>query len=117
MRTREHRPVDRRQQLVPRAELSGRLQHRKTGSEAVGATAIGALALGTLALGALAIGALAVGALAIGRVKVGRARVRRLEIDELVVRTIRIVGDTPDPVARLIDAQSESASQPESTDR
>lgn len=109
MRDRERRPVDSRQQLVPRAESSGSLPHRKAGSEAVGASVIGALALGTLALGALAIGALAIGAVAIGRVKVGRARVRRLEIDELVVRKIRIVGDTPAPVAALIEAQGESA--------
>jgi hypothetical protein len=116
MRTRDRRPVEDRLKLLPRPESSGRL-HRKTGSEAVGASAIGALALGTLALGALAIGALAIGALAVGRVKVGRARIRRLEIDELVVRKIRFVDDTPAPVARLIEAKSESAASPESTDR
>ena len=49
--------------------------------------------------------------------KVDRARIRRLEIDELVVRKIRIVGDTPAPVAGLIEAKSESASPPDPADR
>lgn len=47
-------------------------------------------AIGALAVGAVAIGALAVGALAIGRLAIGRARIRQLEIDELVVRCLRV---------------------------
>lgn len=58
---------------------------------ATGAQAIGTLATGSLAVAAVAVGALALGALAVGRLFVGRARIRHLEIDELVVRRIRVV--------------------------
>lgn len=47
-------------------------------------------ALGALAVGAVAFGALAVGAFAIGKLVIGRARVKRLDIDELVVRSMRV---------------------------
>lgn len=53
--------------------------------------ALTAAALAATALGAMAIGALAIGALAIGRLAVGSARFRRLEIDDLVVRRLRIL--------------------------
>src|SRR5689334_2788783 len=63
---------------------------RPMGSRTFPATATGASAVGTLALGAIALGALAIGALAIGRLAVGSARIRRVEIDELVVRHLRV---------------------------
>jgi hypothetical protein len=50
-------------------------------------------AWGALAIGATAFGAVAIGALAVGRLAVGRAGIRRLEIDELVVRRLRITGE------------------------
>jgi hypothetical protein len=50
-----------------------------------------------LALGALAVGALAIGALAIGRLAIGHARIRRLEIDELVVRKLRVIDELETP--------------------
>jgi hypothetical protein len=50
-----------------------------------------ALTLGAVALGAFATGALAIGAVAIGGLVIGRARIRRLEIDELVVRRLRLI--------------------------
>lgn len=65
-------------------------RHLRLYSQSIGAEAIGATAIGSLAVGALAIGALALGALAIGRLAIGRARIRRVEIDELVVRRLRI---------------------------
>jgi hypothetical protein len=55
------------------------------------ARAVGTTALGSLALGAFALGVLALGAVAIGRLSVGRARIRRLEIDDLVVRRLRVL--------------------------
>ena len=58
---------------------------------ATGASAIGTSALGSIAIGAAALGALAIGAMSIGRLFVGRARIRRLDIDELVVRRIRVI--------------------------
>jgi hypothetical protein len=61
----------------------------------IGAGAIGAQAVGTLALAAVAVGALAIGALAIGKLAIGRARVRRLEIDDLVVRRLRVIERLP----------------------
>jgi len=66
-----------------RIDHKTRFAHRPAAS--VGAQAVGAIALAVVAVGAFAVGALAIGALAIGR-----ARVRRLEIDELVVRRLRI---------------------------
>jgi hypothetical protein len=53
--------------------------------------------VGAIALGAIAIGALAIGALAIGRLAIGRARIRRLEIDEIVVRRLRVIEDLQAP--------------------
>ena len=50
-----------------------------------------ARAVGFSASGALALGVLAVGAFAIGRLVIGRARIRHLEIDELVVRKLRVI--------------------------
>jgi hypothetical protein len=57
----------------------------------VGAAAAGAAAVGAFAVGALAIGALAIGALAISKLTVRHARFGRLEIDELVVRKLRVL--------------------------
>jgi hypothetical protein len=53
----------------------------------------GAQALAAFALRALAIGALAIGAVAIGALAIGSARIRRIEIDELVVRRLRVTED------------------------
>ena len=47
-------------------------------------------ALGAAAIVAAALGAAAVGAVVVGRLVVGQARIRRVEIDELVVRRLRI---------------------------
>ena len=60
-------------------------------ADVTAARAVGTTALGSVALGALALGALALGAVAIGRLSVGRARIRRLEIDDLVVRRLRVL--------------------------
>jgi hypothetical protein len=49
-----------------------------------------AAALGALALGAFAIGAAAYGFIAIGRLVVGKARFRSVEIEELVVKHLRV---------------------------
>lgn len=76
-----------------------RFTHRpavSTGAHAVGTTAIGSLALPAIAI---AIGALAVGAVAIGRLAIGRARIRRLEIDDLVIRRLRLPSDRDDLAA------------------
>jgi hypothetical protein len=54
-------------------------------------------ALGVVAIGAAALGAVAVGALAVGRLAVGQARIRRVEIDELVVRRLRITEELSVP--------------------
>lgn len=54
-------------------------------------------ALGAAAIGAAALGAVAVGALAVGRLAVGQARIRRVEIDELVVRRLRITEELSVP--------------------
>ena len=54
-------------------------------------------ALGAAAIGAAALGAVAVGALAVGRLAVGQARIRRVEIDELVVRRLRITEELQVP--------------------
>ncbi|WP_197893946.1 hypothetical protein [Variovorax sp. RA8] len=68
---------------------------------ATGAHAIGTSALGSTLIGAAALGALAIGALSIGRLFVGRARIRRLDIDELVVRRIRVIEQlTPPPTSK-----------------
>jgi hypothetical protein len=69
------------------------------------ALAIGAQSVGAVALGAMAIGTLAIGVVAIGRLVVGRAKIRCLEIDELVVRRLRITDslDTPDTPTRTSD--------------
>jgi hypothetical protein len=53
--------------------------------------AVGALALGAMAVGAVAIGALAIGALRIGRLGVRRAHLGKVEIDDLVVRRLRVL--------------------------
>jgi hypothetical protein len=54
---------------------------------------IPAAAVGTLALGALAIGAVAVASMVIGALAVKRARFGKVEIDELTVRSLRVIGD------------------------
>jgi hypothetical protein len=83
---------------LPRSKSSEKLRHlsvhsESAGATAVGASAIGTITIGTLAIGALAIGALAIGALAIGRLSIRRTRMRRVEIDELVVRRLRITDE------------------------
>ncbi len=50
-----------------------------------------AFALGAAAVGAFAIGALAIGRLAIGRLAIKRARFGALEVDDLVVRKLRVI--------------------------
>jgi hypothetical protein len=88
-----------RLKVIPRSEAaSGQARHldvlsEKTGAHATGASAVGAQAIGTLVIGAIAIGALAIGALAIGRLVIGQTRIRRVEIDDLVVRRLRIIED------------------------
>jgi hypothetical protein len=83
---------------------------------ATGAHAIGTSALGSIAVGAAALGALAIGALSIGRLFVGRARIRRLDIDELVVRRIRVIEELTPPrtskavvVSQAVDVSAEAA--------
>lgn len=80
---------------VDRTDPKARFDHRP--AVKVGAGAIGAQAIGALVLAAIAVGALAIGALAIGRLAIGRARVRRFEIDELVVRRLRIIEQLQSP--------------------
>lgn len=53
-----------------------------------------ALALGATAIGAVAVGALAIGRVALGRLVVKKARFATLEVDELVVRKLRVVDHT-----------------------
>ncbi len=66
-----------------------------------------ALALGAAAFGAVAIGALAVGRLVVGRLVIKKARFGALEVDELTVRTLRVVEhegpNAPRPRARRVD--------------
>lgn len=71
-------------------------------SHQVRGASTGLQAIGVLALGAAAVGALAIGALAIGKLAVGRARVRRLDIDELVIRKLRVTEELqlPPPPAQ-----------------
>jgi hypothetical protein len=70
---------------------------------ATGAHAIGTSALGSIAIGAVALGAMAIGAVSIGRLFVGRARIRRLDIDEFVVRRIRVIEElTPPPTSKAV---------------
>ena len=45
---------------------------------------------GAVAVGALALGVLAIGAVVVGRLVVGKARIGRLEIDDLVVRRLKL---------------------------
>jgi len=101
---RRERKRDDDRSLVRRSESSGETRHPKklrsesTGAKAIGAFAIGTSAIGAVAIGALAIGALAIGALVIGRVAIGRTRLRRVEIDELVVRRLRITEQVQVPI-------------------
>jgi hypothetical protein len=71
--------------------------------------ASGAQAMGALAAGALAIGALALGALAIGRLAIGRAKVRNLEIDELIVRKLRVTDSLETPAERGTKPETSNA--------
>jgi hypothetical protein len=60
-----------------------------------------ALALGAAAFGAVAIGALAIGRVAVGRLAIKKARFGTLEVDELMVRRLRVVEhESPDPQTR-----------------
>jgi hypothetical protein len=54
-------------------------------------TSLLALALGAAAVGAIAIGALAIGRLAVGRLAIKRAHFGALEVDDLVVRKLRVM--------------------------
>jgi hypothetical protein len=71
-----------------------------TSSRTLAALRIGAQATGALAVGALAIGALAIGALAVGRLAIRRARFGTVEIDELVVRKLRVTEELREPGTR-----------------
>lgn len=66
---------------------SGRvaLQAQATGSHAIGAQAIGALAVG-----ALAIGTLAIWRLAISQLFVRRSKIITLEVDDLIIKRLRV---------------------------
>jgi hypothetical protein len=92
MPRRERSLVDDRLKVVPRLESLGKPRDLRLRSENTGAKAIGALAIG-----AVAIGALAIGAVAIGRLAIGRTRIRRVEIDDLVVRRLRITEEVRGP--------------------
>ena len=61
------------------------------------AFAIGAQVIGALAAGALAIGAVALSAVAIGRLAIGRSKIKRIEIDEPVVKKLRITDSLETP--------------------
>jgi hypothetical protein len=71
-------------------------------AKALPATRMLALAVGAAAFGAIAIGALAIGQLAVGRVAVKKARFRTIEVDELIVRRLRVLepDDPPMPAER-----------------
>jgi hypothetical protein len=69
---------------------------------AIRALKVGAQAIGALAVGALAIGAVALGAVALGRLAIGGARIKRMEIDELVVKKVRITHSLETPPDREI---------------
>jgi hypothetical protein len=77
--------------------MSREADHLALRSETTGAKAVGAMAIGAIAIGALSLGALAIGALAIGGLAIGRARIRCVEIDELVVRRLRVTEDVQLP--------------------
>jgi hypothetical protein len=62
-----------------------------SGAVAKGASIVGLSAVTALALGAMAIGAVAIGALAIGRLNIGGAKLGRVEIDELIVRRLKVL--------------------------
>lgn len=100
---RERRTLDdNRSEIAARPGAASEMRHLRlrsesTGAQAVGASAVGAKAIWGVAIGAIAIGALAIGALAIGRLAIGRARIRRLEIDDLVVRRLRIAEELQVP--------------------
>lgn len=65
--------------------------------KAMPAASLLALALGAAAFGAVAIGAVAIGRLAISGLVVKKARFGSLEVDELTVRTLRVVEREPKP--------------------
>ncbi len=75
---------------VAREEQSAHPRAISVGAQATGAQATGARTIGALAVGAIALGALAIGGVAFGRLVMCRARFGRREIDELVVRDLRI---------------------------
>jgi hypothetical protein len=60
-------------------------------SKSVTAARLLALAPGAVALGAVAIGAMAIGRLVVGRLAIKKARFGALEVDELIVRRLRVV--------------------------
>jgi hypothetical protein len=99
---------DDRLKIVPRSGAFGKarnvgLRSESTGAQAVGVSAVGAKTIWAVAIGAFAIGALAIGALAIGRLAIGRARIRRIEVDDLVVRRLRITEDLQVPDKSEVD--------------
>ena len=97
MHRRESELIDDQSKILRRLESSGHVRHLKLRSEGIGAKATGASAIGALAIGAVAFGAFAIGALAIGSLAIGRTRIRRIEIDDLVVRRLRITEEIQVP--------------------
>ena len=65
--------------------------HMVNAPKPLNSSAIAAAVLGAVAVGAVAVGAIAIGRLAIGSLALGRGRIRRLEIDELIVRDLRVI--------------------------
>ncbi len=61
----------------------------------VGAASLVAGSLGAVAVGAFTIGAFAAGVFVIAKLKVAAGRFERLEIDELIVRKLTIVEESP----------------------
>ena len=96
MHRRESELIDDQSKILRRLESSGNVS-LKLRSESIGAKATGASAIGALAIGAVAFGAFAIGALAIGSLAIGRTRIRRIEIDDLVVRRLRITEEIQVP--------------------
>jgi ABC-type anion transport system duplicated permease subunit len=76
--------------VAMQAQIAHQVRQTDVARFRAGAVAAGATATGALAVGALAIGALAIGRLVVGRLKVRSTYLQRVEIDELVVRRLRV---------------------------
>ena len=59
-------------------------------TQATGSHALGAQAIGALAIGALAIGTVALWRLAIGQLFIRKSKMVMLEIDELIIKRLRV---------------------------